>query len=136
MINACPNLTVLKMTCYSKNDTAEEIHHLFKQIILKCKKIEIFNFAMDEYEEPVSINHLAEEMSKNLVHLKQLYLPNWILSDYYVRLLRKNISSLKIVRVYDGMFVRANVTQTEMSNFFKDFHTYIEKKIIVETEIF
>ena len=136
MINACPNLTVLKISCFRVRDTAEEIHHLFKQIILKCKKLEIFNFAMNKCEEPVSINHLASEMSKNLVHLKQLYLPNSILSDYYVRLLRKNIASLKIVRVYDGMFVRANVTQTEMSNFFKDFQTYIEKKFIVETEIF
>ena len=136
MMNACPNLTVLNLKSYN----AKEAHCLFEKIITKCKNLETFTFTMGRCEEPVSINRLASEMSKNLVHLKQLYLPDWYISDKNVRLLTKNIPSLKMVRVYDRMFVSASVTQSELNNFVKcsDFYNQFEnkKQDIVETEIF
>ena len=141
MINACPNLTVLKLDSYdSKEAHRSSAHSLFEKIILKCKKLEIFNFSLGSCEEPVSINCLASEISQNLVNLKQLYLPDWYLSANNVRLLTKNIPSLKMVRVHDRMFASASVTQSELSNFAKgsDFYNQFEneKQDTVETEIF
>ena len=136
MIKACPNLQVLNLI----SSGSEKVHRLLKEIIMRCKKLEIFSFRLGHCEEPVSINRLGSEMSKSLVHLKQLYLPDCYLSDNNVRLLTKNIASLKMVRVHDLMFVSTSVTQSELSNFAKgsDFYNQFEneKQDTVETEIF
>ena len=136
MIKACPNLQVLNLI----SSGSEKVHHLLKEIIMKCKNLEIFTFRLGHCEEPVPINCLTSEISQNLVNLKQLYLPDWYLSANNVRLLTKNIPSLKMVRVHDRMFVSATVTQSELSNFAKgsDFYNSFEneKQDTVETEIF
>ena len=95
---------------------------LFGQIILKCKNLKEFRFeVMHSHQDvqPVSINHLVSKMSLNLVHLRQLYLPDWYLSDNNVRLLTKNIPSLGMVRVHEHMFVSAKLSQSELNNFIK-----------------
>ena len=130
MIKACPNLTVLKI-CSQGGKLA---HYLVEKIILKCKKLEIFTFELERYVEPVSINRLVSKMSQNLVHLKQLFLPDLYLSNNNVRLLTKNIPTLKLVRVHDRMFVSASVSHSELQNFTKGSN--YKEQGIVETEIF
>ena len=124
--------------CESQNPT-----HLFEQIILKCKNLKEFSFEVISHQDlqPVSINHLVSKMSLNLVHLRQLYLPDWYLSENNVRLLTKNIPSLKMVRVHDHMFVSAKVSTSEFNNFIKVsdyFASFIdaERQRIVNTETF
>ena len=79
-------------------------------------------------------------MVQNLRHLKQLYLHGWNLSDFNVRLMTKNVPSLKTVRVQNKMFVCANVTQSELQDFFKGYQIFnrdrYEKQGILETELF
>ena len=137
MIKACPNLQVLNLI----SSGSEKVHRLLKEIIMRCKKLEIFTFRLGHCEEPVSINRLGSEMSKSLVHLKQLYLPDCYLSDNNVRLLTKNIPNLRMVRVHDHMFVSAKVSQFEFNKLIKGsdyFSNFFDPKKpgVVKTEIY
>ena len=133
MIDACPNLTVLKINsedeCWPKK--------LFEDAILKCKKLEVFYFTLGRRVKPHTFKPKIYEMSQNL---KQLFLPDCSISNYNVRLMIKHIPSLEIVVVHSGMFVSTSVTQTTLNDFLKDsvvFNHFKEKRQgIVETVIF
>ena len=142
MVNACPNLTILKI--FSNNHTNDQNPtRFFEQIISKCKNLNTFSFEHYPHKDlqPVSINHLVSEISQNLVHLRQLYLPDWYLSDNNVRLLTKNIPNLRMVRVHDHMFVSAKVSQFEFNKLIKGsdyFSNFFDPKKpgVVKTEIY
>ena len=120
LINACPNLTVLKIESMFDNG----MYLFLQQIISKLKKLETLFIEHGYCDEPVSINHLASKMCQNLRHLKQIYLPALTLSDYNVRLMSRNIPSLRLVRVHNRLFISDGVSQSELNicegyNFFR-----------------
>ena len=142
IIDACPNLTVLKINC----DDVRSSKKLFEDAVSKCKKLVVFYFKLRRWnkESPsfrLQIYGMLQNLKRaHLKHLRQLFLPDCNISDYDVRLMIKNIPSLEIIVVHSGMFVSANVTQSTLNSFLKDsdvFYHFKEKRQgIVETEIF
>ena len=117
-------------------------YSLFHQIISKCKSLEIFYFnsGLSTYiEEPISINHLAPKICRNLKHLKQLNLPGWHISEHSLRQLKKRKPSLKMVRVHKRMLVSVDVSESECQSFFNEFDIVLEYDFVqdyLEIEIF
>ena len=101
-------------------------YHLFDQIISKCTSLEIFHFNTGLIGEPISINHLAPKICRNLKHLKQINLPGWHISDRSLRQLKKRKPSLKMVRVHKRMLVSADVSESECQSFFNEFDIVLE----------
>ena len=120
LINACPNLRVLKITFNGR----KKAYRLFDQIISKCSSLEIFFFNARLWGEPISISHLAPKICQNLKNLTQLNLPGWHILDHNLRLLKRRKPSLKIVRIHELILVSANVSESELQFFFNEFDIY------------
>ena len=121
LINACPNLRVLKISLYGR----KKAYCLFDQIISKCTSLEIFFFSSGlAVTEPISISNLAPKICQNLKNLTHLNLPGWHISDDNLKLLKQRKPSLRMVRVNHLMLVSANVLDSELQMFFNEFDNY------------
>ena len=126
MINACPNLRVLKI----ESETREMSADLLELVILNCKKLEILTFKIRNCREPVPINHLYFKITFNLENLKLLYLPEFYLSDLNVKCVLTN-NRIKFIKVQNRFYVNSDATSSDLLNYLEHETSNFEETEIV-----